>query len=63
MTSRLLLVSSNIAQPHLARVVRHLARGAARAAVVTTAESKLKERNRNAILAHETLLAAGVPAV
>lgn len=63
MTPRLLLLSSNLAQPHLATAVRRLAHGAACAAVVTTAESKLKERNRNALLARETLLAAGVPAV
>ncbi len=63
MTPRLLLLSSNLAQPYLAAAVQRLAQGAACAAVVTTAESKLKERNRNALLARETLLAAGVPAV
>jgi dipeptidase E len=63
MTSRLFLVSSNLAQPHFTAVVINLARGATRAAVVTTAEPKLKERNRNAVLARGTLLAAGVPVV
>eukprot|EP01031_Cornospumella_fuschlensis_P015511 gene15511-18963_t len=63
MTPRLLLVSSNIAQPQFAAAVARLAQGAARAAVVTTAEPKLKERNRNAVLARETLLAVGVPTV
>jgi dipeptidase E len=63
MTSRLFLVSSNLAQPHFTAVVSNLARGATRAAVVTTAEPKLKERNRNAVLARGTLLAAGVPVV
>lgn len=63
MTSRLFLISSNLALPHFTGVVSHLARGAARAAVVTTAEPKLKERNRNAVLARDTLLAVGVPAV
>ena len=63
MTSRLFLISSNLALPHFTTVVSHLARGAKRAAVVTTAEPKLKERNRNAVLARNTLLAVGVPAV
>ena len=63
MTSRLFLISSNLALPHFTTIVSHLARGAARAAVVTTAEPKLKERNRNAVLARDTLLAVGVPAV
>ena len=63
MTSRLFLISSNLALPHFTTVVSHLARGAKRAAVVTTAEPKLKERNRNAVLARDTLLAVGVPAV
>lgn len=63
MIPRLLLVSSNIAVPHLATAARNLARGAARAAVVTTAEPKLKERNRNALLARETLLAVGLAEV
>ncbi len=63
MTSRLFLVSSNLAQPHFTAVVNNLVRGAARAAIVTTAEPKLKERNRNAVLARDTLLAVGVPAV
>lgn len=63
MTSRLFLVSSNLAQPHFTAVVSNLARGAARAAVVTTAEPKLKERSLNAVLARDTLLAVGVPAV
>ena len=63
MTSRLLLVSCNLAQPHFATVVGHLAQGAVRAAVVTTTEPKLKERNRNAVLARETLLAVGIPVV
>lgn len=63
MPPRLLLVSSRIAQPHLAVVVGDLAQGVARAAVVTTAEPKLKESNRNAVLARDTLLALGVPAV
>jgi dipeptidase E len=34
-----------------------------RAAVVTTADPELKERNRNAVLARDTLLALGVPVV
>ena len=63
MRSRLFLISSNLAQPHFTAAVSNLARGAARAAVVTTAEPKLKERNRNAVLARDTLLAVGVPAV
>jgi dipeptidase E len=63
MRSRLFLISSNLALPHFAAVVSTLARGANRAAVVTTAEPKLKERNRNAVLARDTLLAVGVPAV
>lgn len=63
MRSRLFLISSNLAQPHFTAAVRNLARGAERAAVVTTAEPKLKERNRNAVLARDTLLAVGVPAV
>jgi dipeptidase E len=63
MRSRLFLISSNLALPHFTAVVSNLARGAKRAVVVTTAEPKLKERNRNAMLAHETLLAAGVPSV
>jgi dipeptidase E len=63
MTSRLFLISSNLALPHFTTVVSHLARGAARAAVVTTAEPKLKQRSRNAVLARDTLLAVGVPAV
>jgi dipeptidase E len=63
MRSRLYLISSNLALPHFTAVVSTLARGAKRAVVVTTAEPKLKERNRNAMLAHETLLAAGVPSV
>jgi dipeptidase E len=63
MRSRLFLISSILAQPHFTATVSILARGAARAAVVTTAEPKLKERNRNAVLARETLLAVGVPAV
>ena len=63
MTSRLLLVSSHIAQPHLAAVVGDLAQGVTRAAVVTTADPKLKESNRNAVHALDTLLALGVPAV
>ena len=61
MRSRLFLISSILAQPHFTAAVSNLARGAARAAVVTTAEPKLKERNRNAVLARETLLAVGVP--
>lgn len=63
MPQRLLLVSSHIAQPHLAAVVRNLAQSVTRAAVVTTADPKLKERNRNAVHARDTLLALGVPAV
>ena len=63
MRSRLFLISSNLAHPHFTAVVSQLARGAARAAVVTTAEPKLKECNRNALLARDTLLAVGVPAV
>lgn len=63
MTPRLFLVSSNIAQLHFTAAVGYLARAAARAAVVTTAEPKLKERNRNAVLARDTLLDVGVPVV
>lgn len=63
MIPRLLLVSSNLAAPHLASAARNLARGAVRAAVVTTAETKLKDRNRNALRARETLLAVGLSAV
>jgi dipeptidase E len=63
MRSRLFLISSNLALPHFTAVVSNLARGAKRAVVVTTAEPKLKERSRNAVLARDTLLAVGVPAV
>jgi peptidase E len=40
-----------------------LIRGLGRGAIVTTAEIKLKERNRDVALAHATLLAVGVPQV
>jgi dipeptidase E len=63
MTARLLLVSSNIASPQMMAAAGRLTRGLNRGAIVTTAEIKLKERNRDVALAHATLLAVGVPHV
>ena len=61
MTARLLLISSNLTPAPLAHAAGNLIRGFAAGAIITTAEAKLKERNRNALLAHETFAAAGVP--
>jgi hypothetical protein len=63
MQPRVLLVATNLAVPWLAPVVKSLVRDCAAIAVVTTAEPKLKERARNAMLAHEALRAAGVARV
>lgn len=58
---RLLLASSNISAPSLSSAVKHLAHGARRGAIVTTAEIKPQERHRHASLAWATLTATGIP--
>lgn len=63
MGPRLLIVSTNLAVPWLGPTVRSMVQGCASAAVVTTAEPKLKERAHHATLAHEALREAGVPRV
>jgi dipeptidase E len=63
MFPRLLLASSNLAAPQLARAAGQLVHGLSRGAILTTAEIKLKERSREAILARETLSGLGVPQV
>lgn len=63
MFPRLLLSSSNLAAPQLVRSAGQLVSGLARGAILTTAEAKLKERSRDAIVAREALLGLGVPQV
>ena len=63
MNPRLLIVSTNLAVAWLGPVVRSLVRDCQSAAVVTTAEPKLKERAHHAMLAHGALVGAGVARV
>lgn len=63
MDPNLLIVSTNLAVRWLESTVRSMAQDCASAAVVTTAEPKLKERAHHAMLAHDALARAGVSRV
>lgn len=55
MLPRLLLVSSNLAAPAFGATVKRFTQDAARGAIVTTSETKLKERTHHALLASAAL--------
>lgn len=61
MSPCVLLTSSGITSPHVQPVLDRLLRGLARGAIVTTAEAKLKERSRPALIAHGLFGELGIP--